>query len=74
MSGRHELVHYTRLVQLGPLTRHDRDVLIEKITSIINAASHTITIEAMVATTNTVRLDEVVEILEKIERERQVGR
>jgi len=74
MSGKGELVKYTRLVQQGPLTDQDKAVLIEKITGIIRAASHAITIEAMVAATQTVRLDEMVEILERLERERREGR
>jgi hypothetical protein len=48
MSGKGELVKFTRIFKEGPLTSHDKKVLKEKIDAIIDAASHTITIEAMV--------------------------
>jgi hypothetical protein len=50
MSGKSETVRYTRLVHVGRPSDHDKEVLIEKITAIIEAASDTITIEAMVQT------------------------
>ena len=50
MSGKGELVKYTRLFAKGPLSAHDKTVLKEKINAIIDAASNSITLEAMVAT------------------------
>ena len=55
MSGKGELVNYTRIVHKGPLTPHDKQVLKDKINAIIDAASSTITIEAMVAPDKTQR-------------------
>jgi hypothetical protein len=49
MSGKGELVKYTRLFAKGPLSAHDKTVLKEKVNAIIDAASNSITIEAMVA-------------------------
>jgi len=48
MSGRGELVKFTLLFKKGPLTDHDKKVLKDKINAIIEEASTTITIEAMV--------------------------
>jgi len=50
MSGKGETVRYQRLVHVGQLSADDKRELIEKITAIINAASNTITLEAMVRT------------------------
>ena len=50
MSGKGETVRYQRLVHVGQLIADDKRELIEKITAIIEAASDTITIEAMVQT------------------------
>jgi len=47
MSGKGELVEYTRLVETEPLTPHKKSVLKEKITALIDAATTTITIEVM---------------------------
>ena len=47
MSGKGELVEYTRLVEEGPLTPHKKHRLKEKISDLIDAASTTITIEVM---------------------------
>jgi hypothetical protein len=47
MSGKGELVEYTRLVEEAPLTPHKKERLKEKILDIIDAASTTITIEVM---------------------------
>jgi hypothetical protein len=49
MGGKGELVKYTRLFAKGPLSAHDKTVLKEKVNAIIDAASNSITIEAMVA-------------------------
>ena len=48
MGGKGELVRYIRLFAKGPLTAHKKKILKEKINAIITAASHSITIEAMV--------------------------
>jgi hypothetical protein len=48
MSGKGELVEYTRLFKKAPLTDKDKKELKEKINAIIDEASQTITIEAMV--------------------------
>ena len=47
MGGKGELAHYTRLFKKGPLKPADKKVLKEKINAIIDAASNSITIEAM---------------------------
>ena len=47
MSGKGELVEYTRLVETEPLTEHKKEVLKRKVTALIDAASTTITIEVM---------------------------
>jgi hypothetical protein len=49
MGGKGELVKYTRLFAKGPLSPRDKTVLKEKVNAIIDAASNSITIEAMVA-------------------------
>jgi hypothetical protein len=48
MSGKGELVDYTRMVEKGPLTPAQKAALKQKISDIIDAATHSITIEAMV--------------------------
>jgi len=48
MSGKGELVKYTRLFEKGPLTEAKKKKLKDDISAIINAASNSITIEAMV--------------------------
>jgi hypothetical protein len=48
MGGKGELVNHTRIFEKGPLTPEQKRVLKEKINAIIDTASHTITIEAMV--------------------------
>jgi hypothetical protein len=48
MGGKGELVKYTRLFKKGPLTPQKKQILKEKINAIIDKASHSITIEAMV--------------------------
>jgi len=47
MSGKGELVEYTRLVEQEPITEHKKDVLKRKVIALIDAASTTITIEVM---------------------------
>ena len=58
MGGKGELVNYTRLHEEGrhrpghppdPLTREQKDLLIEKVTHLINSASLAITIAVMIA-------------------------
>jgi hypothetical protein len=49
MGGKGELVQYIRLFKKGPLKAADKKVLKEKINAIIDSASDSITIEAMVA-------------------------
>jgi phenylpyruvate tautomerase PptA (4-oxalocrotonate tautomerase family) len=51
MTGKGELVKYTRLVEMGPLTPAKKKQLIKEVTALINAASNTITIEVMVEPT-----------------------
>jgi hypothetical protein len=60
MGGKGELVNYTRLHEEGrhrpdhapePLTREQKDLLIEKVTHLINSASLAITIAVMIAPT-----------------------
>lgn len=48
MGGKGELVNYTRLFKKGPLKPADKTELKKKINDIIDAASTSITIEAMV--------------------------
>jgi hypothetical protein len=70
MSGKGELVNFTRLFKKGPLTSHDKTVLKEKIYAIIDAASHTITIEAMVEAS----AEDLKKALEEIERKKRKGK
>jgi hypothetical protein len=48
MSDPSGTVDFTFLFKKGPLTDHDKRVLIEKVTAIIEAASGSITVETMV--------------------------
>jgi hypothetical protein len=48
MSGKGELVEYTRLFKKAPLSERDKKELKEKINAIIDEATQTITIEALV--------------------------
>ena len=48
MSGKGELVEYTRLIEREPLTEHERNLLKRKVSELIDKASSTITIEVMI--------------------------
>ena len=48
MAGKGDLVHYTRLFKQGPLKPADKKDLKDKINAIIDAASGSIAVEAMV--------------------------
>jgi hypothetical protein len=63
MGGKGELVKYTSLIQKGPLTPGDKKKLKEKINAIIDAASGSITIQAMVEPT----VDDLKKALKKKE-------
>jgi hypothetical protein len=67
MSGKGELVKFTRLFKKGPLKPHDKKVLKEKIDAIIDAASHTITIDAMVEASP----EDLKKALEDLERKKR---
>jgi len=49
MSGKGEVVKYTRLFEKGPLTSAKKKKLKDEINAVIDAASNSITLEAMVA-------------------------
>jgi hypothetical protein len=67
MSGRGELVKFTLLFKKGPLTDHDKKVLKDKINAIIEEASNTITIEAMVEASD----EDLQREMEKIARDKE---
>ena len=71
MSGKGELVKYSRLYAKGPLSPHDKAVLKEKIDAIIDAASHGITIEAFV---EALPQDIVMEVLDSRDRHKSGGK
>jgi len=48
MSGKGELVEYTKLFEKGPLTEAEKEELKKKINKIIDKAKLSITIETMV--------------------------
>jgi hypothetical protein len=52
MSGKGELVEYTKLFKKGPLKKADKDELKKKINDVIDNATQNITIEAMVKADN----------------------
>jgi hypothetical protein len=71
MGGKGELVKYTRLFEKGPLSPHEKAVLKEKINAIIDAASHTITIEAFV---EAVPQDIIMEVVDRMDRHKGRGK
>ncbi len=72
MSGKGELVNYTRLFKQGPLTESDKAELKQKIADIIDGASYSITIEAMVEVPlNSVITKIIKETTDEIERKKQ---
>jgi hypothetical protein len=67
MSGKGELVYYTRLFAKGPLSPHEKAALKQQINAIIDAASGSITIESMVEVLSQNSVNEIVkELLDKV--------
>jgi hypothetical protein len=52
MSGKGELVSYTKLFKKGPLKKADKEDLKKKINTLIDNTTQNITIEAMVKADN----------------------
>jgi CRISPR/Cas system-associated endoribonuclease Cas2 len=71
MGGKGELVEFTRLFKEGPLSKADKAELKRKINKVIDGATFSITVEAMVQVPIQAVIDKVDRIVMDYEKKRK---